>query len=560
MNEKILWRIMIGLILTFILLITWGYIDGEAALTVKTNEISDEASPYRGYMNDAARGPDNVLRHAYSTTSHGVNLSYSSDNGTTWTEVEILSGSYAGLTNSIVWGMVVSSNNTTSVIVTTVNADHAFDVYLITLWAFNHAWSWEKIPIHYHATLGWGDVDISINDTNVVLMVCRFSGNNAYKLFRMNDRYLSPATASNPTVWTGASTYPISCVANTTGKHWIIHQSWTGSAMRINMRDFCQTLTARTIDVTSWNGFLGGVVCLRNDVICAVFGANQAANYAIFFVYLIPGYTTLIQRTVYYGATVIGYSNIGLTFDAQNYVYISYYDDTNDDIKGYGYCAYNTENIEWASKAFTFSTAPDPSDSTTCFSGLTSLWPKVLNTNVGIPKTGFFTSWDWKDEIGAVDDYYKQVCWNNSNTWPFIFWTPPEIVNYSMIDWYVEEPYLHDFNVVYVWWVEWIDTPSGGWFLPDENGTVYGYCPDTAGDYEIRIWVEDFYGLKASRNVILTITVRDSGDGEPDDDGGWDWAVPDTDFNGTMWILLALSAFIATTYRLWVAWIRKVTR
>lgn len=548
-TERRLW-IVLGFLCAFIFIVLlWGAIEnalGAATVTTMETDTFDRSVIGR---NDIARGPDNIIRYAYSTEAIEVNMSYSSNNGTSWTEITILAAAYNGATQVDVIGVVVSSNNTTAVAIRTKDADSTYDLYLLIRWAWSG--SWEIVRMSGQATYDYTYGDVAINNTDIVLVVFLYNSAICYKTFDMNTRTVNPIEANAPIIYVSVSS-PMNpqCVANLTGVFWVYCVYWDGANYRMSVRDLGKTLSERYLTFSSlFPPYTGGFHCLVNSgaLVWAV-GGNYAAvgYYGIYFYYLKQGSSTIQSRAIMWSTSpVIAYDKIGLSVDAANYCYIFVYDSTNNKVKRYREL-YNADVIEWQnSLADAYSTGYAANDYVRGSGGLGGVYPRVNGVAVSVPKTGYLTSWIWKDELGATDDYSFQVA-RDSATWPYLFWAPPVIGNYTLPNWYESEPYLHDFsissgNTPYVWWITWNDPSDGGWFLGDSNGTMYGYCPATNGTYSITIHVTDFYGLTTIRTTTLTILSRTAGAGSVSTP--WDW--PTLNEDADLWFILAAVSIAA---------------
>ena len=550
-TERKLW-IFLGILCAFLLVVfIWGAIEvSQGAVVTKTNEIttSDGYSVYNP-QHDVARGPDNIIRHAYPTTDLAVNLSYSSDNGTTWTEITILAATYQGLTAVNVRGVCVSSNNTTVVFIRTTDADATYDIYLLIRWGW--VGSWDIVRVSGQNSYDYTRAQMAINDTDTILMIFDYNSNGIrWKTFGLGNRTIYPVFAQSPIDYSYAG-IPFIC-ANKTGQFWVAWIQWDGSYYCFRAKDLAKqksTISSQISNLIEFDGAAFG--CIPTSGICYfnVWGNYTAYGYVSAYLYYFrdnknywegPGYLS------YWSVDKIAYQFAGATHDASGMIYLFYYDESNHKLKGMR-AMYNEPAIEWAGSIYDVKTGYTSTDYINCANGIGTLWPQVCGVPVNTAKTGWFMSWIWKDEKGATDDYNYQLAWD-SPVWPYIFWAPPVIGNYSLPSWYEAEPYLHDFSVSsgnspYVWWITWNVPSDGGWFWVDENGTMYGYCPGTNGSYSMTVHVVDFYGLVTNRNIILTVLSRSTGGGTGPSAVSWDW--PAMSEQGELWMLLAVVSMVS---------------
>jgi len=501
-----MWGLMLVLILCLMAVFAAGMVYG---ITIQTHETT----ALDGYVmynpsRDCARGPDNIIRHAYPTRTLAVNLSYSANNGTSWTETTILAAAYQGATVVDVRGIVVSSNNTTCILIRTTDADSKYDMYLLVRWGWYG--SWVNYHISSHATIDYRQPQLGINGTDVLLILCGYNTQViSYYLFKLSNRDQYPNYGAAPNGWLAPSWSETSTDfqiwANTTGKFWI---GWTDlhTYSYINGRDFCATksLISWNVQTNVYSVVLNGVgVVPKTGEAVFLLGYNYTAyGYAYITVYYLREGKTYFQGpgVVQSFTTEKIFENyMGLSVDATGMVYVFWYSGTNHKVRGMK--TYYWETVaEWIASVYDVNIGYTSTDYVNCANGLGSLWPQVVGVPVNTPRTGYFMSWIWKDEKGATDDYNYQVVYN-SVTWPYVNWVPPVISNLTTVDGITTYWYIHDFNYSsgnspVTWWVSWTSDQNHGWFIVDPNGTMYGYAPDTVGTYTLVVHAQDFYGLK----------------------------------------------------------------
>lgn len=562
-TERKLWIFLVALSAFLLFILVWGAVENAVGVTVKTSEItnSDDWGSSTQPQRVVARGPDNIIRHVYpSATATSVNLSYSSDNGTSWTETTIFNAGYDGATEVLVRGIVCTSNNTTIVLLTTTGATHTYDVYLLIRWGWFG--SWEINQGWGQNSYSYGQAQIAINDTNIVLIMFQYNMVPTYGFYRPNLHSFLPAATSSPTTWNqggGVNIFPF-IEANLTGKFWASFIGWDGSNYCIYYRDICATkaLMKQTIS-NLMSCYILGMECIpvTGDMIFSVACNYSALNYHYIYFYYHRNNKAYFQgpgMLTSFTSDIVKFETMGMTVDATGMVEIWWYSETNHKVCGMR-CLYTDPLSEWTSSIYDVRTGYTSTDYINIGCGVSSMWPQIIGVSVNIPKTGYFQNWIWKDEVGATDDYHYQLIF--SCTWPYIFWVPPVITNYSLPNWYESEPYLHDFtissgNTPYVWWITWNTPSDGGWFLGDSNGTMYGYCPATNGTYSITVHVTDFYGLTTTRTTSLTILSRSTGGGTGGTSVSWDW--PTLPEQGVLWILLVVVSMFSCLFGLTKRW------
>lgn len=551
-HNKYLWYLLLFCVAVLLGTLIVGAVQG---ITIQTHETttSDGYGTFQP-SRDCARGPDNIIRHVYPTTDLAVNLSYSSDNGASWTEIQILSPAYQGATQVYARGIIVSGNNTTCVLVYTVDADSKYDLYLLIRWGW--AGNWINYHIFTHATLQAYSPQLALNDTNVLLIM--FGWNTptlCWYLFYLNNRDQYPNYGTNPTSWLSPSWnewgQDFQLWTNLTGKFWV---AWTDSHTYpyMNARDFCATKTLVAYQLSNSLGWYLNAVQVMPTTGDAIYlyGANYSAySYEYIYMYYIRDNKNYFQGPgllqTFTGSERIFEAYLGLSVDATGYTYIFWYSGTNHKIRGMKNYYWEVAT-EWTASAYDVNSGYTSTDYINCANGLGSLWPQVSGTVVNNPKTGYFMSWIWKDEKGATDDYNYQVAYGTT-TWPTINWGPILITNTDTVSghFYVQSYITWDLGVTggnspYVWSV--IDmsgwTGTGSWLgITDDGGIVYGQNPPSAGNYWFRVEVEDLYGRVAYANITVRVqTVGGGGGAAP---SSVSWSFPTLSEQGELWFLLA---------------------
>jgi hypothetical protein len=438
-------------------------------------------------------------------SDYWLNATYSDDEWSTWTNVTIAKN-FQSWTFIQVYDALTTSNG--SVVVLT--RQNKPDAYSIAMWihyapAPLNNWSYEAV---YRASATeMLNPDFAINDTNIILIIYRYSGDTIYtKEFDFDTSTLTPNAISLGTLWaTSGYNQVIHVKANSTGKFWVCYGWDAGS--HINLRDYKKTLANQAITAVGFMAAIGEFQILPNDVKVIPIGYSQGAvltseilwredaPYAGTYNYIwLDGIQAAYQdgapfSSIYYG----------------NYFFVYWNNTIANTLEMVGPCLWNASESTWQATKQTVLNYVDndifyPEDANN------DLWPRVNNVSFQIPLASFYIPCDDRQKVGATFHKDKRILINSSLAWAdtnnlTITTTsiPYALLNRNYITQILQtggnEP------------VDWIlDYGPSGLYI-DDNGWLYGKINQT-GSWTIIVSCHDISGRWDNATFSLPVYTR----------------------------------------------------
>jgi len=545
------WFLMAVLLWVLAFLILWGVVAGASQL-VTTNEVRTIDFTGEHMPSDAvARAPNNNLLHGYVTTDYRLNVSRSSNNGSSWSEEEVISTSWESHL-TLTWGGIHTlSNNTTVVFFGATFASSYSGLYLAFRW--QDVGSWEVVQV-YKTTSYFAWIDAAVNDTDRVAIAGNYGSGSSVRTAIYN-----PSARSWVTSWLAWDTYNSAIchnvVANATGTFWLSWAYWDGSNNRICWRDVAKT---QTLKYSAWTGstitpWYNSAVCPNGWYVASCnWYYSGGGTYGWRVWRMNPVTFTISYQLIQSPAATPGWVvGSAISVDANNYVTIIGYDITNDNIYRWR-ASYDADDTTWQGSKVMIYSSPDTNDLVGMRAGTVSLWPQVSDTPVNMPLTGYACGWVWQDELGATDDFLVQVCINA--TYPWIDYAPVEIGNTdtSGSTFYAGNFIYWDFQVTggnspYSWSLVDLSGYTASLYVNLTSGEIYGDTPAAAGVYYVVVRVVDFYGNTDQENVSVEVSAAGAigpGPGPEPEENAQPLLLP-TSFMGMLWYVLMALALVA---------------
>lgn len=372
----------------------------------------------------AARGPNNVVYQAYVTDDYGINISYTSDNGSSWNDSVVISDTWLEHTLVLLGGIVVLANNTTLVHFYSEGADNPYDSYLAIRWKWSGAWDIRTI---YSSDVTGANVPkMAVNDTEIILLTYWINAALRIKTFNMSTLTVNPAESILPTIWISgnnqAHMYAIS--VNTTGKFIICAKDWTGSFYRYTFQDFEKDHVV--IYFTMWAGVMvpeqQSFQITSDGYFVLGFSLNYLTNYGHYNAYQSTEWGALTYVKIRYNTVATDYRySVGSIIDTSDRVTYYWANDTGG---GGGVDItkatedYDASEAEWntaiTAGVYDYGTNDDAWSSGGWYS---CRYPIVDGYSVNVPITGWMGLHIQRDEKGDPDDYYSRLYWNATFQW-----------------------------------------------------------------------------------------------------------------------------------------------
>jgi hypothetical protein len=389
--------------------------------------------PLSGYAGGwAARGPDNIVRRVYQTDDYGINVSYTDNNGSTWSDLVVIDSAWKGHTGVFLGGIVVLANNTTIVHFTATGADDNYNAYVACRW--NWSGTWDIVRIYGHATTDLAYPKMAVNETTVVLLYVTSSNTIRYKTFDPTDSSFDPVVGSVPNVWVASWTYAYDydVTVNQTGSIIICSKSWSGSVYRYYVRDL--DLEQSPIYAAMSSGVIipygVSITCTSDDLFVVVSSQYYSATGFAGIKYwkeltLWGGFQTV--SIDYRNDRYIDLYSVGTCIDDNDRVTIYWANET-----GAGEVAeiskttadHLADEATWEAAivpyVYDYGDNDDVWYSSTWYDGA---FPKVGGYSVNIPDAGWMGHHTFRDEPSAPNEYRFALYWNATFHW--YDWSPP---------------------------------------------------------------------------------------------------------------------------------------
>lgn len=531
--------IIFGMLMSLFMVIILSFCGFTVQGDHQTNEIEDYNHYNMPYTNHWARLPNETWVHAYAAQDHRLNVSWSIDEGSSWTEEEVIGTAWKGHTYLSCFGVVTSSNNTTIVLFRTENADSIHDNYLAILWP--GAGTWLVRSIYTSGTYVWDHCDMVINRTDEVTIIGYHNQAGRYKTYDPSTDTVSPA--GNPTWFVTLINGRFSLACDQYNDVWI---AWRTSS-NLYVYDIDKTVTL------SWSPYGSGLGGYPDIVICENNRKMVSASYVFGLIEQVDIYyestvnTTFTKRTLVTGTDDYLEAWMGLSVTSANVVYVTCYNrETGSEQVEQWHASWNAPEATWQASKRTIYPLPTASDLVYTQAGATHVWPKVDGTSACIPTSGYLHTWMFRDELGATDDHYHSVNWSGS--WPSFYFGPPvEITTHSLPRGTYNVFYQKTLAAIYGQTpYSWSILVAPAWLnVGSSNGTLYG-TPTGTGTFTVRVRVTDAGADTDTEEWNLTIRPYIP----PDTSEGEDWGGFTDDFIAYLWwafiVLCVTSGIMAT--------------
>jgi len=414
------WVRLLALCFSMVFLLMWA---DQAGADIDIFDINDGIQDLEyGWGDDAFIGvcPSNRWYFPFINSDGDFNVSWTDNNGTSWSNVTVQSEGWKGETKMRVNSIQTWVNNTTVIILNTEGADNAYDGYLFWLWGENDpsdAASW-----NYTSIRGGGSkpdhFSMIFNRTGTLYIVYNYVNAIRTRLWEVSTGVLGSDTS-----WVGTNGYPaIQCDHNnvvwvayqqsaTTGTLYIwdydrgVSLSTTDSSGRYKFGNFF-IAADNTKVMTGYYLYLStyGSVVWYESVVNTTITSNMFASGSDDWN---TGYWTTGNI---YGNTV-SVINLRLETGSEEFVrYRAQYDAVDATWEG-------SETVLWTV----------PTDDDLCYhfaSGPNSVWPKIEGVSVPRLLSGDIHYWNFKDEVGSPDDFYD-IVYTDSPVFTWYDWSPP---------------------------------------------------------------------------------------------------------------------------------------
>jgi hypothetical protein len=417
------------------------YVDGDQNTASVTTSTSWDY-PDNEYV---GRGPDNVIYHPYVIDNYGLNITYSSDNGTTWQDEVVTNTTWEAYTFLEISGIVVSSNNTTVIYTYIKDADYVYNLYLWYRWNFTGPWN--HILVDGQSSVAYSHAYCAINNSDDILCTFFYSNQIYTRVFELSNE----AFDGIKSVWVTDSDASVHGVAaNRSGDFYIGRNNWDGVKYQYVIQDYNKTKNPRYANMTAgaltprWSG----LICLENDrfVIACTF-VSSLKGY-VWYYYQESHWGLFSWRVEVQDTDTDLEPYLSISFDQNNRVYIVAVENENlgdGDVLQWD-AQFNASEGTWASSERTIYSIPTYDDYVFGGTACTQLWPRLYNKGewkyASVPDEGYAHAWIWRDEQGATDDYYYQFNW--SATWDSFDWAAmeedepsPDMVTDGVRDWWL---------------------------------------------------------------------------------------------------------------------------
>jgi hypothetical protein len=429
------WVIFVVTLVGSLVMLAMEDAEGAGVPYWEPEEYLIDENPLGSYhSSNVARGPDNIVRRLWQDDDYALMVSWTANNGSTWTVSEIVGPAWLGHTSLAMGGIVVLANNTTIAHFTTLNADDVYNSYVACRW--NWTGPWDIIEIYGSAVNGVGYPKMAVNET-CVLLTYYMTNAIRYKRFYPSNSAVFPTAAFLPLSWFPAADsnqYDYDVTVNQTGYFIIASKTWSGVSYRYYIRDL--NGTHAVVYAALWSSVMSSssmtIMSTSDDGFCLVMAIQYyGMNYygiAVFHTHT-PWGGFQYELIQYANNYVMDIDSVGTCIDSTDNVAIYWANDTG--AGGGTYISktrshYQDDEVDWESKTvdgvYDYGTDDDLWRSTGWYDGK---YPVVGGYSVNIPIAGWMGEHIWKDEVGTPDDYGFALYWNAS---------------FHMYDWEPEEP------------------------------------------------------------------------------------------------------------------------
>jgi hypothetical protein len=411
---------------SIVFLLLWA--DGlaeDARADVDIFDINDGTEDLTyGWGDDPGIGitPSNRWYFPFVNSDGDFNVSWSDNNGTSWSNVTVQSEGWKGETKMSVVSIQCWSNNTTCVLLRTEGADNAHDAYLFWLWGENDASdpaAWNYTSIRGGATTAT-HFSMIFNRTGTLYVVWNYINSIRYRLWD-----ITTGSFGADTQWLAVNGYPaIQCDHN--NNVWIAYQQ-SATSGNLWIRDFDQTESMTITDSTGRNKW--GCFFITADNTKVLTGHYQYLSTHQFIV----TYETVTNTTLFTNLFNSDTDDWDVSYWSTGNVYgdvvsvIQLRQETGTDEFVRFRAQYDAVDATWEGSETVLWTVPTDTD--ICYhyaSGPNSVWPKIDNVSVSRLLSGDIHYWNFKDELGATDDWYD-IVYTDSPVFTYWDWAAPAV-------------------------------------------------------------------------------------------------------------------------------------
>ena len=461
------------------------------------NETNTYWNDYNGNQKFTHTKDDYIVT-AYSDDDENLMVAYR-ESGGSWEYAEVCPFDFAGAT---MWkpGSIINTENNSLVLMAGGYVSSYYRIYYFTKFAGSDWDTWDPLLYLYQGSVSYYIGDHAINDTGVILGMCRKSVGNSwtYRLFDF-ETYTLGGIDTGTTWETGAGSHVgFQIEANITGKFWI---SWKDTDNKYYIMDFEKDLAQVLIhpDVK----YLLQTFAFLDNGVCVAAGAYDygTSEWPMYYHQEIPGdpfiairldpiwsrsWNTQIQIVVRQGSSV---------------PIITAYSETDEVL--YTYAA-QWDAIEEVWQNSVHDTGISSTDEYFLHGASNSLWPS--HETSGINWTRLKSGWAITAENDENDpDEFMLI--NDGAVWNVDLTTDdPEITTESLPDATYGVFWSHTLaktggTIPFVWMAlikpDWMSIGA-------TNGTLYG-TPDETGSETIRVRLADAVPRYHEREWILTV-------------------------------------------------------
>ncbi len=363
--------------------------------------------------------PSNRWYFPFIDEDGDFNVNWTDNNGTSWEGVVVQSEGWKGETKMVIQSIQCWSNNTTCIMLRAEAADNAHDLYLFYLWGENNAsdpaaWNYTTI---YGGAIKADHASMIFNRSGVLWIVTNYNG-------QIWERQWDIATATfleGHTLWEPINGYPMIQVDHnddvwyayyTTSRLYIYHQSGDPSMEMV---------------ITSGRDKYSQFFITADNTKVCVGDYLYLSNHAFVVAYETVVNTTLMKNQFQADTDdwSTAYWSTGNCYE--NYVSIIQLrtEPGFDEFVRYR-AQYDAVDAVWEASETALWTIPTDDD--ICYhyaSGPNSVWPKIGGVSVSRLLSGDIQYWNYKDELGAPDDYYD-IVYLDDPVFTWWNWSAPE--------------------------------------------------------------------------------------------------------------------------------------
>ena len=364
--------------------------------------------------------PSNRWYFPYMNSDGDFNVSWSDNNGTSWSNVTVQSEGWKGETKMRINSIQTWVNNTTVIILNTEGADNAYDAYLFWLWGENPASdpaSWNYTTIAVGGTKP-DHLSMIFNRTGMLHIV--YNQNNAIRS-RLWD--IETGAMEADSIWAATNGYPaIQCDHN--NNVWVAYQV-SGTSGNLWIWNYEETVS---MTVADWSGrYKWSTFFITEDNTKVLTGYYTYLGWRA----VIRTYETVVNTTINVDMTTTTAYTVGQYWATGNVygntVSVILMRTTAGQEEFIRYRAvYDAIDATWEGSETVLWTVPTTTDiSYHMASGPNSVWPKIDGVSVQRFISGDMHYWHFKDDL-ATDEYYD-IVYTDDPVFTYWNWSAPEV-------------------------------------------------------------------------------------------------------------------------------------